>query len=124
MSIYNYKELYEMWSENAPETNDKVALNEDWGMFVDSYVRSGEVSRLMWQYLPNPDEIPESTQEYLEEMTGMDVDPVWFELIVQGDGVIYTELQCGNCDEIHLVEGDVISYTVRCPKCEVLNQVE
>lgn len=124
MSIYNYKELYEMWKESAPQTDDRVALNEDWGIFVDSYVRSGKVSQLMWQYLPTFDDIPESTQEYLEEMTGMDVDSVWFELIVQGDGVIYTELQCGNCDEIHMVEGDVISYTVRCPNCETLNQVE
>lgn len=123
MNRLDYNELYKMWSENAPKTSDKVALNEDWGMFVDSYVRSGEVSQLMWQYLPTFDDIPENTQEYLEEMTGMDVDSIWFELIVQGDGVIYTELQCGNCDEIHMVEGDVISYTVRCSKCNTLNYV-
>ena len=80
MSIYNYKELYEMWKESAPQTDDRIELNGDWAMFVDSLVREGKVSDLMWKYLPNPDDIPEDTQKYLEGMTGENVCPELFEV--------------------------------------------
>lgn len=121
MSIYNYKELYEMWS--APQTDDRIALNEDWAMFADSLVKEGRVSELMWKYLPNPDEIPEDTQAYLEEYTEQDVCPETFEEVVTSEGYILTRVFCGICDHEYIKEGDITDCVVRCPVCNTLNYV-
>lgn len=123
MSIYNYKELYEMWKENAPQTDDKVALNEDWAMFVDSLVREGKVSELMWKYLTNTDEIPEDTQEYLEEYTEHSVCPETYEEVFPSFGQVVTQIACRNCDEQYSHEGDLTDSVVRCPRCSALNEV-
>lgn len=123
MSIYNYKELYEMWKESAPQTDDRIALNEDWAMFVDSLVRAGRVSELMWEYLPNTNEIPEDTQEYLETYTEHDVCPETFEEVVTSEGYIVTRVFCGICDHEYTNDGDITYYVVRCPRCNTLNYV-
>lgn len=123
MSIYNYKELYEMWKESAPQTDDRIALNEDWGMFVDSLVKEGRVSELMWNYLPNPDEIPEDTQEYLEAYTEHDVCPETFEEVVPSEGWIVTWVTCGVCDKEYDLDGDITDCVVRCPRCNTMNYV-
>lgn len=124
MNRLDYNELYKMWSENAPKTSDKVALNEDWGMFVDSLVRAGRVSELMWKYLPNTDEIPEDTQKYLEAYTGSWVCPETFEEIIHSDGHVVTQVTCGVCDHEYTNDGDITDCVVRCPRCNTLNYVD
>lgn len=123
MNRLDYNELYKMWSENAPKTSDKVALNEDWGMFVDSLVKEGRVSEMMWKYLPNPDEIPGDTQEYLEAYTEHDVCPEMYEEIIPSYGDVVTQITCGICDQEYIHEEDITGSVVRCPRCNTLNYV-
>lgn len=123
MRIYNYKELYEMWKEIAPQTDDRIALNEDWAMFVDSLVKEGRVSELMWKHLPNPDEIPEDTQGYLEECTGKWVHLETYEVVIPSDGYVVTQIICGACGEQYSNDGDITECLVLCPRCNTLNYV-